>query len=80
MESLAVLLVLVLVPLCYCHNQYANLYGDEYDSDAIIDGILDSYRKDPGDESNSYKRTEEYVNDQPIKETISMPGVSPQKV
>lgn len=80
MQSLAVLLILVLVSLCYCHNRYENIYGDEYDSDAIIGGILDSYRRDPDDETESYKRTGEYVNDKPKKETISMPGVSPQKV
>ena len=80
MEKTTIFLVFVLISLCCCYEPYNNPYDDEYEGDAVIDGILSTYRHDPDYEPDSYRKTEQYLNDQPTRETISMPGVSPQKV
>ena len=82
MERIALLLIFVFVPLCCGYEPYQNPYDDEYEGegDAVIEKVLDGYRQDQVDGYNSYKRTDEYANDKPARETISMPGVSPQEV
>ncbi|XP_065060202.1 LOW QUALITY PROTEIN: peptidylglycine alpha-amidating monooxygenase-like [Rhopilema esculentum] len=56
--------------------------SDEYDSDSLIDDILNSYRRDQGhtDKDAAFSRTEEAdASHTTSREVISMPGVSPQK-
>lgn len=76
MKKLSFLLLFALAT-CQCYD----LYNEDYENDRTIDRILDSYRQDPNEELESYKKTEEFdVTNEVTRETISMPGVSPQKV
>ena len=72
-------LFFALVTLCACYDSQNSPYNDDYGSDSLIDGILNSYRQDTSD---SQKRTEEFDanNNDLTREVISMPGVSPKKV
>ena len=80
MDKIALLLLFVCVPLCCCYDTNQNPYDDEYEGDGVIEKVLNSFHQDQSNGYNSYKRTEEYAKDKPTRETISMPGVSPQEV
>ena len=77
----------VLLSSCYEYKgrQYFDprSLSDEYDSDSLIDDILNSYRRDQGHtgKDSAFARTEESDSSHTTnREVISMPGVSPQKV
>lgn len=79
MDKIALLLLFVCVPLFCCYETNQNPYDDEYEGDGVIEKVLNSFHQDQSNGYNSYKRTEEYAKDKPTRETISMPGVSPQE-